>query len=186
MHTSNAGELPYFIKRSVNMDKAEKNVSYLKAIQQIDSVLSEEPADLIVKMVTINCLLKTHMPYFFWTGFYLVTGDRLSIGPYQGTLGCLYIEFGQGVCGTVAVVGETAIVEDVSKIENHVICDANSQSEIVVPVFDAAGKLIGVFDVDSTEKGSFDEVDQQFLEHIMKKHFGTTKSRKINGNKSGL
>jgi GAF domain-containing protein len=104
---------------------------------------------------------------FFWTGFYRVIGGRLVIGPYQGTVGCLSIEIGKGVCGTAAAMGETQVVEDVHDFPGHIACDGRSRSEIVVPVTDESGALIAVLDVDSLEKGAFDEIDRECLEGIV-------------------
>src|SRR5690606_15548325 len=106
---------------------------------------------------------------FFWTGFYLVDedkGDELVVGPYQGTLGCLRIPFGKGVCGAVAERGESLIVPDVNAFPGHIACDSRSNSEIVVPVFDASGALAAVLDVDSTAFDAFDETDRAGLEAI--------------------
>jgi L-methionine (R)-S-oxide reductase len=95
------------------------------------------------------------------------------VGPYQGTLGCLRIPFGRGVCGAAAQTGLTQVVEDVHAFPGHIACDSRSASEIVVPVFGADGALIAVFDVDSTEPAAFDAVDQQALERLLSKVFGT-------------
>lgn len=167
--------MPYFIKPSVNLKEAEKREAYQLATQGILANVEGE-ADIILKMATINCLLKTHLPYYYWVGFYLVSGpQRLSVGPYQGTLGCLHIPFSKGVCGRAAREGKTQIVSDTHALAqgtDHIACDPNSCSEIVLPVFDETGKLIAVFDVDSTEKGSFDEIDQQYLEGLLARVFG--------------
>lgn len=165
--------LPYFARPSVALNPEEKQKAYAQATGEIEAVLTGE-TDPMVKMVTINCLLKTHLPYYFWVGFYLVKDGRLVVGPYQGTLGCLTIDFGRGVCGKAARTGQTQIVEDVHQLQQgseHIACDPNSRSEIVVPVFDAKGDLIAVFDVDSTLPGSFDEVDRVALEALLKSHF---------------
>jgi GAF domain-containing protein len=104
---------------------------------------------------------------FFWTGFYLVdAGDELVVGPYQGTLGCLRIGFGKGVCGAAAQQRASIIVPDVHAFPGHIACDSRSNSEIVVPVFDAAGALAAVLDVDSTSFAAFDVIDQAGLEAI--------------------
>lgn len=169
-------EMPYFIQPSLNFTNQEKHTAYKNAIAAIDANLFEE-TNLFLKMVTINCLLKTYLPYFYWTGFYIVDNGKLKVGPYQGTLGCLYIDFSKGVCGKAASTRKTQIVGDVHALAQgtaHIACDPNSQSEIVVPVFDDTDKLIAVFDVDSTLPHSFDELDQHYLESIMKKHFSTT------------
>ena len=96
------------------------------------------------------------------------------IGPYQGTLGCLHIDFSKGVCGKAAREQQTQIVGEVHALRQgteHIACDPNSQSEIVVPVFNKKRELIAVFDVDSSEKHSFDELDQYYLEKLLKLHF---------------
>ncbi|MEM9886793.1 MAG: GAF domain-containing protein [Bacteroidota bacterium] len=170
-------EMPYFIKASTNLKESEKHLAYQQAVQAIDANLIQE-SNIILKMSTINCLLKTFLPYFYWVGFYLVDRGQLKIGPYQGTLGCLYIDFSRGVCGKAASEQKTQIVKDVHALDQgsaHIACDPNSQSEIVVPVFDNKGRLLAVLDVDSTLKSSFDEIDQAYLEAIVKKHFATNK-----------
>jgi GAF domain-containing protein len=161
--------MPYFIKPSLNLSREEKHKAYKEAIAAIDANLAGESSDM-VKMVTINCLLKTFLPYFYWTGFYLVQNGRLVVGPYQGTLGCLYIDFGRGVCGKAATERKTQIVSNTHALaqgSEHIACDPNSLSEIVVPVFNEKEELIAVFDVDSTLEGSFDAIDQEYLERIM-------------------
>ena len=94
------------------------------------------------------------------------------VGPYQGTLGCLRIAFGRGVCGTAAAEQRTVIVPDVEAFPGHIACNSRSKSEIVVPVFGPGGALIGVFDVDSTEPAAFDEVDAAGIERILRETFG--------------
>lgn len=168
-----SSEMPYFVKPSINLSRSDKLSSYERAKAEIDASLDGE-THIILKMATINCLLKTHLPYFYWTGFYLVHDDRLMIGPYQGTLGCLHIDFNRGVCGRAAREKCTQIVPDTHLLAqgtDHIACDPNSQSEIVVPVFNREAELIAVFDVDSTEKNSFDEIDKECLETIMERHF---------------
>ena len=127
--------------------------------------------DRVAVMATISCILKTNLPYYFWSGFYVKKGDGLIIGPYQGTLGCIHIAMGRGVCGTAAAEKKTQIVPDVHAFPGHIACDARSASEIVVPVCDASGELLAVFDVDSTELNSFDDVDARYLEQIMARFF---------------
>ena len=93
-------------------------------------------------------------------------GDRLVVGPYVGTVGCLQIEFGRGVCGTAAVQRKTLIVPDVAQFPGHIACDPNSKSEIVVPVFGPGHELIAVLDVDSDSLNAFDDEDARGLERI--------------------
>lgn len=169
---SATAEMPYFIKPSVNLSAEAKHQAYQEAMAAIDANLLGEELPM-VKMVTINCLLKTYLPYYYWTGFYLVHEGRLVVGPYQGTLGCLYIDFGRGVCGKAARELTTQVVANTHALaqgSEHIACDPNSMSEIVVPVFGKDQELIAVFDVDSTLEGSFDEIDREYLERIMR-HF---------------
>ena len=97
--------------------------------------------------------------------------EELVIGPYQGTLGCLRIPYSRGVCGAAARTGEVQIVKDVHDFPGHIACDVRSQSEIVIPVYDKSGALFGVFDVDSTEVGSFDAEDATGLQAILQNLF---------------
>jgi L-methionine (R)-S-oxide reductase len=126
-----------------------------------------ETLDDIALMATINSVLANRFPYYYWTGFYRVCGDHLIVGPYIGTVGCLQIEIGRGVCGTAAKNRETIIVPDVHQFPGHIACDPNSRSEIVVPVYDRDGVLIAVFDVDSDQPNAFDEEDRAGLEKIL-------------------
>jgi GAF domain-containing protein len=126
-------------------------------------------------MATVAAMLAHSFEHYFWTGFYVVdqrSGDQLVVGPYQGTLGCLRIEFGKGVCGTAAARRETTIVSDVTAFPGHIACDSRSRSEIVVPVCDGDGDLIAVLDVDSTAPRAFSEVDGRGLEEIVRRVFG--------------
>lgn len=123
--------------------------------------------DDIALMATINSILVHHFDKYFWCGFYRVCGDRLVVGPYIGTVGCLQIEFGKGVCGTAAARRETVIVTDVSQFPGHIACDPNSKSEIVVPVLGPDGELIAVLDVDSDRLGAFDDGDARGLARIV-------------------
>lgn len=152
---------------------ADKAARYDEVEQEILAVLDGEP-NRIAKMATVSSMLADAFPIFFWTGFYVVDdskSDELVVGPYQGTLGCLRIAFGRGVCGTAAAARETQIVEDVHAFPGHIACDPRSASEIVVPVVDGSGALIGVFDVDATEKAAFDAVDAAALERLLGKVF---------------
>jgi GAF domain-containing protein len=119
-------------------------------------------------------MLAAGFEHFFWTGFYVVDPDKreeLVVGPYQGTLGCLRIAFGRGVCGTAARTRQTQVVEDVEAFPGHIACDSRSRSEIVVPVVDAKGHLIAVFDVDAETPAAFDALDAEWLERILQDTF---------------
>jgi L-methionine (R)-S-oxide reductase len=151
----------------LRMDAQAKEARYAELAGHIQATLAGEP-DLTAAMASIACLLHNGLPYYFWTGFYRRVGPtRLLVGPYQGTLGCLDIDFARGVCGAAATRRETLVVEDVHAFPGHIACDSASASEIVVPVFDARGELIAVLDVDSTIPAAFDEVDQRWLERIV-------------------
>jgi GAF domain-containing protein len=152
----------------------DKASAYADVAAEIDAVLEGEP-NLVARMTTVVALLAATFASYFWTGFYLVDPDRpdqLVVGPYQGTLGCLRIAFGRGVCGAAAQSGQTQIVADVHAFPGHIACDSRSNSEIVVPVFGPNGTLIGVLDVDSTAYGAFDAVDAAGLEAILANVFG--------------
>jgi L-methionine (R)-S-oxide reductase len=147
-----------------------KSTTYNECYEAIVAIWREEGGqtlDDIALMATINSVLANSFPQFFWTGFYRVCGERLIVGPYIGTVGCLQIEFGRGVCGTSAARRETIIVPDVNQFPGHIACDAQSKSEIVVPVFDRDGELIAVLDVDSDQLDAFDEDDRAGLERIV-------------------
>lgn len=144
-----------------------REAAYVLLEQQMDSVLAGID-DPVAAMATLSALLH-HGFGHLWTGFYrVVEPDRLlRVGPYQGTVGCLEIAFGRGVCGTAAAERRTVTVADVNAFPGHIICDARSRSEIVVPVFDAAGELVAVLDIDSAEPDAFDERDARGLERVV-------------------
>ncbi|CAN5711069.1 GAF domain-containing protein [soil metagenome] len=148
----------------------DKAARYATVAEEIASVLDGEP-NRTARMATIASMLAVSFEHYFWTGFYVVDPDKdreLVVGPYQGTLGCLRIAYGRGVCGAAAATGQTQLVPDVHAFPGHIACDGRSASEVVVPVFDAAGELIAVFDVDATEPAAFDEVDARWLETILR------------------
>ncbi|MGD9968161.1 MAG: GAF domain-containing protein [Hyphomonadaceae bacterium] len=136
---------------------------------EIAAVIAGEP-NRIARYASAASLLAQAFPErFFWTGFYLADEAKpgeLVVGPYQGTLGCLRIPFGKGVCGAVAESRQTLIVPDVHAFPGHIACDSRSNSEIVVPVFDTGGALAAVLDIDSTQFDAFDAADRAGLEAI--------------------
>ncbi|WP_421787613.1 GAF domain-containing protein [Hyphobacterium sp.] len=151
------------------MTPEEKRARYEELRKEIEAVVTGETSRT-ARLATASCLLaEAFRPRFFWTGFYEVDPqkpDELVVGPYQGTMGCLRIPFGKGVCGTAAQTLETQLVEDVHAFPGHIACDARTNSEIVIPVLDADGRLAAVLDVDSETLGAFDEIDRTGLEAI--------------------
>ncbi|HEY1561076.1 MAG TPA: GAF domain-containing protein [Caulobacteraceae bacterium] len=146
---------------------------YAAVAEEIDAVVAGEP-NLTARMATVASMLAAEFDHYFWTGFYVVDlakGDQLVVGPYQGSLGCLRIDFGRGVCGAAAAKRATQLVADVDAFDDHIACDSRSKSELVVPVFDHSGALIAVFDVDSTEPAAFTEDDARGLEDIVRRVF---------------
>ena len=129
--------------------------------------LLEGEDDWIAAMATVACELHHAFAYYDWTGFYRAVGDRLLvIGPYQGTHGCLRIEFDRGVCGAAARTRETQLVADVDAFPGHIACSSTTRSEIVVPVLTPEGRLLAVLDVDSNAPAAFTEVDREHLEAL--------------------
>jgi GAF domain-containing protein len=152
---------------------ADKAGRYLEVAEEIASVLEGE-ADRTARMATVAALLHQAFDHYYWTGFYVVDPTReaeLVIGPYQGTLGCLRIPFGKGVCGAAAASRQTQLVPDVHAFPGHIACDSRSESEIVVPVFDREGRLAAVFDVDALTPAAFDEDDAEGLRRILDQVF---------------
>jgi GAF domain-containing protein len=152
---------------------ADKAARYAEVEDEILAVLEGE-SNLTARMATVSSMLADAFPAFFWTGFYVVDPDKadeLVVGPYQGTLGCLRIAFGRGVCGAAAATRTTQVVEDVRAFPGHIACDGRSVSEIVVPVVDREGRLIAVFDVDSEAPAAFDATDAEWLERILQDTF---------------
>ena len=140
--------------------------AYTSIKKSADAIL-EGVTDDVAGMATIAALIH-HSLGFLWTGFYrVVAPDLLQVGPYQGSLGCIDIRFGRGVCGTCAAERRTVIVGDVSKFPGHISCDARSRSEIVVPVTAADNNLIAVLDIDSEKVASFGDEDRVGLERIV-------------------
>jgi len=153
---------------------ADKATRYATVAEEIASVLDGEP-NVTARMATVASMLASSFDHYFWTGFYVVDPDKpreLVVGPYQGTLGCLRIAYGRGVCGAAAETGRTQLVPDVHAFPGHIACDGRSASEVVVPVFGPDGALIAVFDVDAVEPAAFDETDATWLETILGAAFG--------------
>lgn len=150
-----------------DLRQVPKTRAYAELQGHSDAIL-DGVDDEITAMATIAALLH-HAFGHLWTGFYRVVepGQLLRVGPYQGSLGCVDIAFGRGVCGDAAAGGKTVIVPDVEKYPGHITCDARSKSEIVVPVFGKRGDLIAVLDIDSDRLNAFDAEDARGLEQLV-------------------
>lgn len=147
----------------------EKKELYSLSQQQIVSAIESE-ADPTAILSSVACVLKTNLPHAFWVGFYRVDPQNpkeLVVGPYQGTFGCLRIAFGRGVCGLCAERELPVIVPDVDQFADHIACDSQSRSEIVVPVHDRNGRLYAVLDLDSADLDAFADEDCEGLENIL-------------------
>lgn len=143
----------------------DKEQKYDLLLRQVQS-LAEGETDDIALMANMAAAIHDTF-HFWWTGFYRVIGNELVLGPFQGPLACTHIAYGRGVCGTAWQEQRTLVVPDVHQFKGHIACSSASNSEIVVPVF-RNGQIIGVLDIDSEHYNTFDEVDQLWLERIVK------------------
>ena len=143
------------------------------ALAQTIRSLTEHETDQVALMATVVCEVHHSDERFDWTGFYRVTSPGLlKIGPYQGGHGCLQIPFERGVCGAAARSGQTQLVPDVDAFDGHIACASSTRSELVLPVFDQAGGVIAVFDIDSDQPDAFSQDDADHLETILAGVFG--------------
>ena len=143
---------------------ATKREHYEDLCEQARGILAGEP-DLIANAANFSALVFHSLPDLNWAGFYLFDGNELVVGPFQGKPACVRIAIGRGVCGTAAQTRQTQLVRDVHAFAGHIACDSASRSEIVVPLVDA-GRLIGVWDVDSPELARFDDEDRTGMQHL--------------------
>lgn len=144
----------------------KKDEKYRLLTAQVKSLIEGE-TDFVSIMANVCAIIHETMG-FFWTGFYVVKDNELRLGPFQGSVACMHISYGRGVCGTAWKQAETIVVPDVEEFPGHIACSSLSRSEIVVPVFDTEGKVKAVLDIDSKELNTFDGIDQRWLEEITK------------------
>jgi len=137
-------------------------VNYELLTRQLEALLEDEP-DLLANSANLVGLLFAEIPRLNWLGIYVLRGNELVLGPFQGSPACVRIPLGQGVCGTAAQRMESVLVEDIHKFDGHIACDPASVSELVVPLV-SAGKVIGVLDLDSPQRGRFTAADQHGVE----------------------
>ncbi len=148
------------------MDKIKKQGRYERIYAQLKELMVKTD-DHNARMSTIIAVLHHKMEYFFWTGFYFLRNGKLIVGQYQGPVACQELKKDTGVCWAGINQKKTLVVPDVEKFPGHIACDSRSKSEIVVPITDKSGIIIGVLDVDSNEYNSFDEVDEAHLNKIL-------------------
>lgn len=150
-------------------------VNYADLAKSIASLTSGED-DVIALMATVACEVHHADDRFDWTGFYRVTDPQmLKIGPYQGGHGCLVIPFSRGVCGAAARTRQVQLVPDVEVFDGHIACASTTRSELVLPVFDKTGDLLGVFDIDSNQPDAFTQKDAVALADILARVFAVVK-----------
>ena len=148
------------------MTNSKKAGRYERIIIQLEELLSK-PGDINSRMATISSVLHHKMDGFFWTGFYMLNNGELMVRLYQGPVACQLLKNDTGVCWAGINQQKTIVVADVHDFTDHIACDARSQSEIVVPVRDKNGDIVGVLDVDSSVLNTFDDTDQLYLEKIV-------------------
>ena len=144
------------------MTKQEKFEAFLPQLQG----LIDETQEAVSVLANVCAALHAEFGWW-WTGFYLVRGNKLVLGPFQGPVACYQIPFGRGVCGSAWKEQKTLVVPDVEEFPGHIACSSLSRSEIVVPVFDEKGEVCAVLDIDSKELACFDETDRLYLERAM-------------------
>ena len=148
----------------LSISTGTKQEQYEALIPQIKGLLEGE-TDLVANLANVAAALKEQFGWF-WVGFYLVKGEELVLGPFQGPVACTRIKKGRGVCGSSWAQAQTLIVPDVEKFPGHIACSSLSKSEIVVPIL-RHGEVLGVLDVDSDELDQYDELDQKYLEQVI-------------------
>ncbi len=156
----------------IHMDDLKKAGRYSRIYKQLKDLLALTD-DPLARMASVCAVLHHKMDFYFWTGFYLLKEGRLVVGPYQGPLACQELEKDKGVCWAAVNGAAPVLVDDVHAFPDHISCDSMSLSEITLPVYNAEGKIVAVFDVDSAQKGSFSQTDQKALSEIMALIFST-------------
>ena len=148
-----------------NIDSTAPKFQLYRELLRSADVLTTDEDDAVANMANVSALLWQFIPDVNWTGFYRIVGDELVLGPFQGKPACIRIALGEGVCGAAAASGETQLVADVHSFPGHIACDANSRSELVVPV-KRGGKVVAVIDIDSPSAARFDSDDAAGMEAL--------------------
>lgn len=163
------GKATVRLQLAMGMNKEDKEMRYRRLLPQVEALCKDE-TDEVARMANVCALLHAEFG-FWWTGFYRVLPvgghehGQLVLGPFQGPLACMRIDYGRGVCGTAWKEGRTVVVPDVEQFPGHIACSAESRSEVVVPLR-KEGKVTAVLDIDSRELATFDEVDARWLEQV--------------------
>lgn len=144
-----------------------KTARYTRLYDQLVPLLAKSPSP-VAAMATVSAVLFHKMPYFSWCGFYVLLDGELIVGPYQGPVACQILKKHTGVCWAAIDRNETVLVSDVEQFPGHIACDSRTKSELVIPVRNAAGEVVAVFDIDSHDINSFDEADAAGMEKIIK------------------
>ncbi len=148
------------------MEQNKKEGRYSRIHDQLNELI-QKSRSVNARMATVTAVLHHKMDTFFWTGFYLLENEEMTVQMYQGPVACQILEKNKGVCWAAFNKKKTVVVEDVHQFPGHIACDSRSSSEIVVPFKNLEGRIIGVLDVDSKEKAAFDETDARWLEKIL-------------------
>lgn len=143
-----------------------KDEQYRELLELVKSYIEGETCEVSVLANAAALLHEAMSPRYFWTGFYVVNGEELLLGPFQGPAACYRIRLGRGVCGTAWKEKRTLVVPDVEQFPGHIACSSLSRSEIVVPLLDSNGNVKAVLDIDSRELAAFDDTDAHWLEQI--------------------
>ncbi len=143
----------------------EKIENYEVLVAQVKGLLEMEQ-DKIASLGNISAAIKQTLPTNIFSGFYLYNGEKLVLGPFQGTVSCTRIQLGKGVCGEAALENKVMIIKDVTTHKNYIACDSRARSEIVLPMY-KKNQLLGVLDLDHPEVGTYDEVDEKYLQEIV-------------------
>lgn len=154
----------YNMSEDLHITAGTKEEQYQNLLPQIAALLEGEP-DLIANLANITGALKEQFNWL-WAGFYIVKGDELVLGPFQGPVACTRIKKGRGVCGASWAQAATLIVPDVEQFPGHIACSSLSKSEIVLPVI-RGGEVVAVLDIDSVSLDTFDETDKLYLEKVI-------------------
>lgn len=146
------------------LQQGHKVEQYQSILPQIRAIVEDE-SDVIANLANICAALKQQFGWF-WIGFYLVKGNELVLGPFQGPIACTRIAKGRGVCGSAWQQQQVIVVPDVDQFSGHIACSSDSKSEIVLPIM-KNGECVGVLDIDSDELNQFDEIDAEYLKQLM-------------------